>query len=253
MTSAELITVSIDIGQRLLESGAEIYRVEESIFRICCSYGAQDINVYAVPTAIIASMARDGESPITRVSRIYHRSINLGRLDQLNALCRDICDFKMDYAEIRERMHLIEQHTAYQNWQTCLATGGVGCFFTLLFGGDIAEACCAFTSCMILWSLTTAAERIQANILFINIVGGFWAAFAGLVCHSLGWIVQYDTMIVGSIMFLVPGLPITNAIRDLIAGDFVAGITKFTEALLVGAGIAVGAALPLSIAGFWGR
>ncbi len=300
MTSTELISVSMDIGQKLLESGAEIYRVEESISRICRAYGAKDVNVYAVPTAIVASMVREGEKPITRVSRIYHRSTNLGRLDQLNTLCREICCSPMDHVEICERLHLIDRHKMYRNWQLCLATGGVGCFFTLLFGGGweeaccafftclilwvltaaagrihtntlfIAtggvgcfftllfgggweEACCAFFTCLILWVLTAAAGRIHTNTLFINLVGGFWVALSGLLCLRAGFIEQYDTMIIGSIMFLVPGLPITNAIRDLIAGDVVAGITKFTEALLVAAGIAVGAALPLGIAGLLGR
>ena len=253
MTSTELISVSMDVGQKLLESGAEIYRVEESISRICRAYGAREVNVYAVPTAIVASMVREGENPMTRVSRIYHRSTNLGRLDQLNTLCREICCAPMEYAEICERLHLIDRHEIYRNWQLCLATGGVGCFFTLLFGGGWQEACCAFFTCLMLWVLTAAAGRIHTNTLFINLVGGFGVALSGLLCLRAGFIEQYDTMIIGSIMFLVPGLPITNAIRDLIAGDVVAGITKFTEALLVAAGIAVGAALPLGIAGLLGR
>ena len=34
MTSNELIDITVDIGAALLENGAEIYRVEESIARI---------------------------------------------------------------------------------------------------------------------------------------------------------------------------------------------------------------------------
>lgn len=252
MTTTELITVAIDIGRRLLESGAEIYRVEESIVRICRAYGAQDIQVYAVPTVIIASMVGKEGDTITRVKRIYKRSTNLGRLDQLNALCRDICDVQMDCGAIREQLHLIDQHSNFRNLELCIATGGTGFFFTLVFGGGIAEAVCALVTCFVLWVLTTSLARIHTNGLFINVVGGCWVAVSGLLCYRLGWIEQYDTMIIGSIMFLVPGLPMTNAIRDLIAGDFVSGITKFTEALLVAAGIAVGAAMPLSLAGMLG-
>ncbi|MGM9613364.1 MAG: threonine/serine exporter family protein, partial [Butyricicoccus sp.] len=177
---------------------------------------------------------------------------NLGRLDQLNTLCRDICAAPADYKSIRERLDLILRHNSYAGWQLCLATGGIGFFFTLLFSGGLAEAGCAFVACMILWLLTTGMHKINANPLFVNVIGGFWVALSGLLCYWFGLIPAYGTMIVGSIMFLVPGLPITNAIRDLIAGDSIAGITKFAEALLVGAGIAVGAALPLSFAGYFG-
>ena len=252
LTATEIITISIDIGQRLLESGAEIYRVEESIARICRAYGAKDIQVYAVPTAIIASMVPAEGNPITSVTRIYHRSTNLGRLDQLNVLCRSLCKEPMDYESIQEQLHLIDQHANFRAAELCLATGGSGLFFTLLFGGSLAEALCACCTCLVLWGLITSMNRIHVNGLFLNVAGGFWVALSGLLCYRFGWVGQYDTMIVGSIMALVPGLPMTNAIRDLIAGDIVAGITKFTEALLVAAGIAVGAAMPLSLAGMLG-
>ncbi len=249
MTSAQLISVSMDIGQRLLQCGAETYRVEEAIFRICCSYGAKEINVYAVPTTIITSFTRNDEAPITRVSRIYNRSTNLGLLDQLNTLCRDICNEKMDYQSITERLHLIDRHAGYPDYMLCLTTGGGAAFFTFLFGGISIEALCSAITCMILWWIIAWMTRIRTNTLFINIVGGFWIASTALLFYKIGVIQQYDTMVIGSIMILVPGLVLTNAIRDLIAGDIVAGITKFTEALLVAAGIAVGAALPFSFAG----
>ena len=51
-----------------------------------------------------------------------------------------------------------------------------------------------------------------------------------------------DTIIIGSVMPLVPGLLITNAVRDLMAGHFVSGVSKGAEAFLtafaIGAGIA---------------
>ena len=104
MTCNELIDISVDIGAALLENGAEIYRVEESIARICYAYGATETNIYAVPTAIIASFVRGNSHPVTRVLRIYRRGTNLGRLDQLNTLCREICATSMTYAQIRERL-----------------------------------------------------------------------------------------------------------------------------------------------------
>ena len=252
MTSDQLLTISVEIGRALLESGAEIYRVEETISRICMAYGAREVNVYAVPTVIIASFARGDEPQLTRVCRIRRRGTNLGRIDQLNALSRDACTGKMDCAAIRERLELILRRGNYPGWQLCAATGGTGFFFTLLFGGGLSEAVCSFVCCLALWLLTTIMRRMHPNPLFVNVMGGFWVAFSGILFYHLGLIPSYDTMIVGSIMPLVPGLSITNSIRDLIAGDSIAGITKFVETLLVAAGIAVGAALMFSIAGFLG-
>ena len=93
----------------------------------------------------------------------------------------------------------------------------------------------------------TFLQALPANLLFTNIIGGTWVAACAVICWKLHVIETYRAMIIGSIMFLVSGLPMTNAIRDLIAGDIMAGICKFTEALLVAVGIAVGVALPLGI------
>lgn len=54
---------------------------------------------------------------------------------------------------------------------------------------------------------------------------------------------QLDKIIIGSVMPLVPGLLITNAVRDLMAGHLVSGLSKGAEAFLtafaIGAGVAV--------------
>jgi len=56
-----------------------------------------------------------------------------------------------------------------------------------------------------------------------------------------------DLIIIGALMALVPGIAMTNAMRDIMAGDMVAGISKAAEALLIGAAIALGTALALGL------
>lgn len=252
MTTTELIDTVMGIGQRLLETGAEIYRVEESIQRISEAYGAHAVGVYAVPTAIIVTIERAEESPVTRVCRIYHRGTNLDRLDRLNALSRALCTAPESYAAVQEKLRAIDHNPTYGTAAMAAACGGGAAFFTLLFGGSPTEGICAFFIGLILRLIILLLNRIRTNTLFENVVGGCWIAAAALMAQSIGVLTTYDKTIIGSIMLLVPGLPITNAVRDLISGDFVAGITKFTEALLIAAGIAVGVALPLGLTGLLG-
>ena len=56
-----------------------------------------------------------------------------------------------------------------------------------------------------------------------------------------------DKIIIGSIMLLVPGLAITNAIRDTIAGDLLAGISRAVEAFLIAIAIAIGSGIVLRL------
>jgi uncharacterized membrane protein YjjP (DUF1212 family) len=46
-------------------------------------------------------------------------------------------------------------------------------------------------------------------------------------------------------MTLVPGVAITNAMRDVIAGDLLAGTMKGVEALLIALALAAGTAVAL--------
>ena len=73
-----------------------------------------------------------------------------------------------------------------------------------------------------------------------------------MLLTGLGLGENLDRIIIGALMALVPGIAITNAMRDIMAGDMVAGISKGAEALLIGAAIALGTALGLGAAGLLG-
>ena len=73
----------------------------------------------------------------------------------------------------------------------------------------------------------------------------FWQQYGSLILILGG-------IIIGALMALVPGIAFTNAMRDIMAGDMVAGISKGAEALLIGAAIALGTALGLGVTGLIG-
>ena len=57
-------------------------------------------------------------------------------------------------------------------------------------------------------------------------------------------------MIIGTIMLLVPGIAITNVMRDVLAGDFLTALTRFAEVLIVGMAITVGVAMAIALIRF---
>lgn len=247
MTTTELLHCALSLGRRLLECGAEIYRVEESIQRICFAYGARNADVYAVPTAIIATIQMDDEQMVTQTCRIKQRGTDLNQVNALNALCRAVCTCPVSYAQFQKDLHDIENRVGYSTRILCLACGGVSAFFALLFGASVMEGFLAFLIGCILQMFISGTAHWEMHPLFTNLLGGIWISFAALAGTALGIGSNYDVIIIGSIMPLVPGLLMTNSIRDMIAGDFMSGVSRFSEALLIAAGIAAGAAIPLSM------
>lgn len=234
----------------LLENGAEIYRVEESMRRICLAYGVVTAEIFAVPTTIIITVkGNPSETPITLTKRIYSRGINLHKVDLLNSLCREMCATLPTYEKVNKRLETIKVFPAYSSFKQILGFSFIAFFFTLLFKGSIQDAIVALFIGALLKIVLDILDRVQTNAFFENVITGAITALLALLAVKTGLGSNMDKIIIGTIMSLVPGLAITNSMRDIIAGDLLAGITKATEALLIGTGIAVGAAIPLTFLG----
>ena len=55
---------------------------------------------------------------------------------------------------------------------------------------------------------------------------------AAILSVKLGLGQSQDLIIIGCVMPLVPGVQITNALRDLLAGHYLSGVSRGTEALM---------------------
>ena len=95
-------------------------------------------------------------------------------------------------------------------------------------------------------------DKLKSNPFFKTLVGGFFSALTGLILTALGVGDSYDIIIISALMDLVPGIAFTTAVRDIIAGDMVSGLSKAAEALLIGVGIALGTGLALVLTRFLG-
>ena len=87
----KLLTLSGELGYHLLLSGAEIYRVEESVRYLLQAYGAGPGEVFAIPNCIIVGISSPGQKPLTRMRRVGPHGTNVRKIEALNALCRRLC------------------------------------------------------------------------------------------------------------------------------------------------------------------
>ncbi|AFA48169.1 threonine/serine exporter family protein [Acetobacterium woodii] len=253
MTITQLSHVAMEMGVILLSNGAETYRVEESMHRICIALGAKEAETFVVPTTIILSVTIDNEKPLTRTRRIHTRKIDLAKVTEINQLSRHICYAPTNYKDLVAEIKRIDTVPSYPYLYHVLAFAFISQMFTLFFGGNFLDSCIGFIIGLGIKMQMDIMRRFDANIFFTNIIGGLIASTVAVIATDLGLTTNMDTIIIGSIMTLVPGLAITNSIRDIIAGDHLSGLIKGVEALLIGAAIAAGVAVPLSLLRpFWG-
>ncbi|MVX65818.1 threonine/serine exporter [Clostridium chromiireducens] len=241
----KLLKVSTLAGKIMLESGAETYRVEETISRICLAFGAHTVDSFVIPTGIIVTVTYYDEVS-TLVQRITSRGVDLHKVDLINDLSRKIQTETIDIDDFKNEIMSILKENRYSRFVTLLWSSiAAGCF-SIMFGGNLMDF---FAACLIgavIKIVVIICEKLNINEFFINSLSGGLCALLAIILVKLNFSNNLDKTIIGSIMLLVPGLTITNAIRDTIAGDFLSGITKASEAFLVAVSIAVGTGAILS-------
>ncbi|MDD2955236.1 MAG: threonine/serine exporter family protein [Oscillospiraceae bacterium] len=247
MDHKELLEACTSIGFHLLENGGEIYRVEETILRICRAYGAEQVEAFAIPSSIVVTIDYGDGDFITKTRRIRRRDIDLDKVDQLNDLSRAICRERPDYGVVKGRIaEILASPGCPFLWRTA-ATAAISFFFTLFFGGNLRDAAFAFFAGAVIALLGKWLSGAGANGFFITMLSSGAVAAMAVAAVSWGLASQVDKIVIGTLMNLVPGIAITNSMRDIIAGDTIAGILKMTEAVLTAVGIAVGVTVPMAL------
>lgn len=248
----KILDIAILAGQIMLENGAETYRVEETIDRICYAKGLSGVTSFTVPTGIFLAYSYRDED-FSYVKRIRTAQIDLRIVSMVQTFFNEFTteDIPLDVAiaqlqEIRQTPH-------YPPFTRYLAGGVGGGFFTMIFGGTLPEGIIAICISLIVTFVAYQISRKTKAFFLKNVGGGMVnTTLTLLTVHMLSMLaglhLNPDVIIIGAVMPLVPGVAMVNAFRDTISGDFVSGISKLAEALGVAMAIALGVAVVLQIA-----
>ncbi|PLR78438.1 hypothetical protein CU633_05530 [Bacillus sp. V3-13] len=237
----EIIELCLLAGKIMLQCGAETYRVEDTMSRIAASFGVHGSHSYVTPTVIIFSV--DGTVP-TKLIRISERTTDLRKVTLVNGISRKISAGELTLEEAFGELRKIDiANLAFPLWLQILAASiSSGCFL-MMFSGSASD----FFPAMLTGGLGFIALIYVHKLVEIKFFAEFLASLVigltALLLVNAGAGQELDKIIIGSVMPLVPGLLITNAVRDLMAGHLVSGLSKGAEAFLtafaIGTGIAV--------------
>lgn len=249
-----LLTLAVEIGRRLQESGSEIYRVEEAVLRTLQAYGVDNGQVFAIPNCLIVSIVDSEGKSLTRMERMVSRGSNVDRMERVYGFCRKICQETPDISQAIHDLKEADRRTPYfplwvQLLGYIIGEGG----FTLFWGGNAWDAVAGGLCGLVMGLCLIYLGRLNVNIFIKTVITAFAGVFLATLLVQIGVGVNVNLIIIGALMALVPGVMFTSFVRALLAGDLVAGVFKLTEALLTGAAIAIGAVVAMAAAsGLWG-
>ena len=247
----QVACLAADAAQLLLESGGEIYRVQQTIEHIGKAYGASGIHAYVVPNAIFVSLEKSEGGSVNEMRYVRTRSVHLSRVIAVNALSRRIAGGGVSLEQAQQELQRVRTLPPSAFWLQVLACGvGTACF-AYLFGGTAWDAFAAFWVGLMLQPFVLLLARHGADQFISNTLCAVLVATASVVAAQLlalaGISCSLDKIIIGGIIPLVPGIALTNAIRDVANSDYVSGTIRAVEALLIAASIALGVGFVLKL------
>ena len=257
---SEVLEVASIAGHILLENGAEISRVEDIMARISTYFGVDRGNFFVLSNGIFTTgsagkveKAGGQASTYANVEFIPIRPIQLQKVVEVNQLSYDISAGKCSLEEARQRLEKIRSTPAKPMWEQTLGSAFGAAGFCAVFGGGWLDCGAAFVvGCLLNLFIFLVSGRYMSRI-----VGGICNALVTTLlcvgCYRIGFGNSLANIIIGAVMPLIPGVPFVNGVRDLANADYLAGLTRLTDALLgffcIAIGVSVGFMLDGVISG----
>jgi uncharacterized membrane protein YjjP (DUF1212 family) len=242
----QLLILSILAGGIMLKNGAETYRVEDTIVRICKSRkNIKYVESFVTPTGIFVSLEY-GEEVMSYLQRINTIKIDLNKIDMVNSFSRNFVESNMSIEDGLKKLKNIDNVGTYHNTTKLLFGSIAGAFFSILFGASLLDFISTFIVSLLVLVTTTYLNKLEITFFIDNLIAAAVATISSILLVKIGLGENMDTIIIGSIMTLVPGVAITNAIRDTMSGDFISGLSRGMEAAVIALAIAFGVGIILN-------
>lgn len=230
----------MSIAEEMLISGAEVHRAEDSVKRMCLAFGAVRTDVFIITSSMVVTVHTQNGDTITQTRRITSTNTDYEKLHRLNQLSRKICEKQLNCEEIDKSLEEIKKAKSYPFWLECVSYAVIAGVFTLFFGGSFVEAAVSLFIGAVVRLGMVASDFAVSNKVFSRFISAVIATFFAYIAVRVGLIASVDKVIIGNIMTLIPGIGLTNALRDLFTGDSIAGLLRSIEAVLIALAIAAG-------------
>lgn len=246
-----ILQAILDVGEEMIVCGAEVSRVEDSIERMCESYGApmERINVFIITSNIQVTLETPDGRILTQIRRLVRHNTNFDRLDYLNDLSRYICSNTPDEQEILERLDEVMARPEHGKLLKIFSAMLIASSFAVFFGGNWLDGLAASIVGLVIVLMDIYFAKHEPNQIIYHFVVSLAAGLTALILVHVGLGNNVDKIMIGGIMLLIPGIAMTNSVRDMLIGDIMSGLFRLINALLIAAAIACGFALSIIFLG----
>ena len=221
--------------------------MEDTLNRMGKAYGANRVDVFAIPSLVSITLNFPETIPVTETRRISSTgSTDFYRMEKLNSLSRECCREPLELGELRARLDRVaagRKPFSVVFWGSVLGGGG----FAVFFGGTIWDGLAAAVFGAGICLLQYALGRTELNTVASNLIVSLLTGLAIGIVSGLIPLLHMDKIMIGDIMLMIPGLAMTNALRNMLVGNTISGTMRLAESLIWAAALAGGFMVALAI------
>ena len=228
-SSEDVLEVASEAGHILLENGAEISRVEDTMERISSHYGVHTGHFFVLSNGIFTTSS---SNKYANVEFIPIRGIQLSKVVEVNRLSYRIAADKVSLTQARAELDAIRDEPMKPAWEQIVGSAFGAAGFCAVFGGGFMDCAAAFVVGTLLYLFLLFISSRYLSKIVGGICNSLVATLLCLASYRLGFGSSLSNIIIGAIMPLIPGVPFVNGVRDLADSDYIAGTTRLTDAML---------------------
>ena len=243
----QLINLALDAGEIMLASGAETFRVQDTMKRILSVSGRDKIEALAMCTLLIVTLPREEKGPLSMARAVKSRAVNFEKICAVNDMSRAFVSGQITVEEALDRCHAIYDAPNFRFGTRALAYALNGAGFAIMVGGGVLDGFVSFFVALLMGATLVYLSDKKVPFFFGPLMGGLVTGLVACGAHLFLPGTQLDKMIIGTMKALLPGLALSKAMRDLLEGNLISGNSKVVEVLLNAVSIAGGVAIALTI------
>lgn len=252
MTDIEyILDFAAGLGCKMLSVGANLERVNDTMYRVCHSYHLHSISIFSLNSLIMISAKSEDDLSGTRQLSVHSYSNHLEKLNRFNQLSRKVCSQTPPPETLAQ---LLSDAENIKDFPTAVIIfGHLISMSTLcaMYGGSFSDIMAVCLSTFILYWLSEYIDRRKINRIVANALCMWTAGSLASLFIKLGIGQNYFIIVITNSLNMIPSISLVNAVRNVLCGNEMNGILEFLKVVLESVAIVVG--LVLSIYMFGGN
>lgn len=230
----------LDVGAALMSSGASTHRTRLTLERLANGLGLKIELLITQRALMVTVVDKEQELFFSRLKRTSPHGVNFKVVSGISRMSWRVLEENWTVEQIESELRRLKKLPHYPRLLVLSVVGLAGAAFCRIFGGGFLDMLVAFVATF----AGLFVRQTAVNKKFNPYISIYFASFtASLIAGSAEFFSignNPEAAFSTSVLFLVPGVPMINAVTDMVDGNIQNGIVRLFNGMIIAFAIAMG-------------